>query len=59
LGHFLTEQDKATLRERPDRHQAAHAMNLFDMHEKYADVLQIDEVVEHLESLATKEPVSA
>jgi maleamate amidohydrolase len=42
-----------------DRHQAAHAMNLFDMHEKYADVLQIDEVVEHLESLVTKEPVSA
>jgi nicotinamidase-related amidase len=41
-----------------DRHQAAHAMNLFDMHEKYADVLGIDEVVEHLASLVAKEPVS-
>jgi len=28
-----------------DRHQATHAINLFDMHEKYADVLGIDEVV--------------
>ena len=42
-----------------DRHQTAHAMNLFDMHEKYADVLGIGEVVEHLGSLVTKEPVSA
>jgi maleamate amidohydrolase len=42
-----------------DRHQTAHAMNLFDMHEKYADVLGIDEVVGHLGSLVTKEPVSA
>ena len=27
-----------------DRHQATHAINLFDLHEKYADVLGIDEV---------------
>jgi len=34
-----------------DRHQAPHAINLFDMHEKYADVLGVDEVVAHLGSL--------
>ena len=33
-----------------DRHQATHAINLFDMHEKYADVLGIDEVVSYLNS---------
>ncbi len=27
-----------------DRHEAAHAMNLFDMHQKYADVLSLAEV---------------
>jgi hypothetical protein len=31
-------------------------MNLFDMHQKYADVLGIDEVVTHLEKLAGKTP---
>jgi maleamate amidohydrolase len=31
-----------------DRHQAAHAMNLFDMHQKYADVLSLQEVESHL-----------
>jgi nicotinamidase-related amidase len=35
-----------------DRHEAVHAINLFDMHQKYADVLGIDEVVAHLEGLA-------
>ena len=35
-----------------DRHQAPHAINLFDMHQKYADVLATAEVVAHLESLA-------
>lgn len=42
-----------------DRHQTAHAMNLFDMHQKYADVLGIDDVVGHLEKLAGKTPVHA
>jgi maleamate amidohydrolase len=31
-----------------DRHEAAHAMNLFDMHQKYADVLALAEVETHL-----------
>ncbi|MFN0070253.1 MAG: isochorismatase family protein, partial [Chloroflexota bacterium] len=34
-----------------DRHESAHAMNLFDMHQKYADVLPLDEVVAHLRTL--------
>jgi maleamate amidohydrolase len=29
-----------------DRHEACRAINLFDMHEKYADVLPLDEVLE-------------
>jgi nicotinamidase-related amidase len=35
-----------------DRHEAPHAINLFDMHEKYADVLGVDEVVAHLDARA-------
>jgi maleamate amidohydrolase len=35
-----------------DRHQATHAINLFDMHTKYADVLPLIEVEEHLRSIA-------
>jgi maleamate amidohydrolase len=31
-----------------DRHQAAHAVNLFDMHQKYADVLSLADVEAHL-----------
>jgi nicotinamidase-related amidase len=38
-----------------DRHETPHAMNLFDMHQKYADVLGIEEVVAHLESLSAKQ----
>jgi hypothetical protein len=28
-----------------DRHEAAHAINLFDMHQKYADVRPLAEVL--------------
>lgn len=31
-----------------DRHQAAHALNLFDMDQKYADVLSLGEVLEYM-----------
>lgn len=31
-----------------DRHEACHAINLFDMHQKYADVISIDEALEYL-----------
>lgn len=37
-----------------DRHQASHAINLFDMHQKYADVLSLDEVVEEMERYKSK-----
>jgi nicotinamidase-related amidase len=32
-----------------DRHQAAHALNLFDMDQKYADVIAVDDAVAYLE----------
>jgi maleamate amidohydrolase len=31
-----------------DRGQASHALNLFDMHQKYADVVHLDETLEYL-----------
>lgn len=34
-----------------DRTQASHAINLFDMHAKYANVLPSDQVIEHLDTL--------
>jgi len=42
-----------------DRHEAPHAVNLFDMHQKYADVLSVDDVVSQLNSLAVAEKVRA
>jgi len=32
-----------------DRHEASHAINLFDLNQKYADVISIAEVIEHLD----------
>ncbi len=32
-----------------DRHQATHAMNLFDMNQKYADVVPLHEVLDYLD----------
>ena len=34
-----------------DRHEATHAMNLFDMHQKYADVRSSAEIIEFLKAL--------
>lgn len=34
-----------------DRHEASHAINLFDMNQKYADVLPMTEVIDHLKSM--------
>jgi nicotinamidase-related amidase len=33
-----------------DRHEATHALNLFDMHQKYADVISLAEALRHLET---------
>ena len=38
-----------------DRHQATHAMNLFDMNQKYADVLPLQEVLEYLDACQVRQ----
>jgi nicotinamidase-related amidase len=35
-----------------DRSMLSHKVNLFDLHHKYADVMHVDEVIEHFEGLA-------
>ncbi len=47
-----------------DRDEASHAINLFDMHEKYADVISLDETIDYLQKsgapqAAARQPVSA
>jgi nicotinamidase-related amidase len=37
-----------------DRAELTHKVNLWDLHHKYLDVMHVDEVVSHLESLAAK-----
>lgn len=37
-----------------DRAELIHKVNLFDMHHKYADVMKLDEVVQHLDSITEK-----
>jgi len=39
-----------------DRHEATHAMNLFDMHQKYADVIPLSQALAHLEARAGAAP---
>jgi isochorismate hydrolase len=31
-----------------DRHELSHKVNLFDLHHKYADVMHVEEIVDHL-----------
>jgi hypothetical protein len=35
-----------------DRHEAPHAMNLFDLHQKYADVIPLEQALDYVESCA-------
>jgi nicotinamidase-related amidase len=44
-----------------DRHEAPHAINLFDMHQKYADVIRLSEALEYIasKSLRTSDPLPA
>jgi nicotinamidase-related amidase len=42
-----------------DRHEACHAINLFDMNQKYADVLPLDEVVKYLRSWRAEQPAGS
>jgi hypothetical protein len=37
-----------------DRSLLSHKINLFDMHHKYADVVNVDVVVNHLEGLKVR-----
>jgi isochorismate hydrolase len=37
-----------------DRSQVSHAVNLFDMAEKYADVMTTDDVIKQLETIPAK-----
>ncbi len=41
-----------------DRHILSHKINLFDMHHKYADVMHVDEIVQHLYGTAGLKEVS-
>ena len=41
-----------------DRHEAAHAINLFDMNQKYADVLPLADVLEYLGEVGAKRGVA-
>jgi maleamate amidohydrolase len=42
-----------------DRDEASHAINLYDMEEKYADVLPLEETLAYLRSVAPERPVAA
>jgi nicotinamidase-related amidase len=37
-----------------DRSMLSHKVNLFDLHHKYADVMKVDEVVAHLDTMAVR-----
>lgn len=41
-----------------DRHEACHAINLFDMNQKYADVLQLEDILQYLHSWRAESPGS-
>jgi nicotinamidase-related amidase len=42
-----------------DRHEACRAINLFDMNQKYADVINIDRAIAYLDSLGVTRSVAA
>ena len=42
-----------------DRHQASHAINLFDMNQKYADVLPLGDVLEYLSAWRAQKDAEA
>jgi hypothetical protein len=33
-----------------DRHEATHALNLFDLHQKYADVIALNTALDHIKT---------
>ena len=47
-GYHVTLVEECTF----DRSDLVHKMNLFDLHHKYADVMQVEEVIAHLGGIA-------
>jgi nicotinamidase-related amidase len=47
-GFHMTLVEECTF----DRSTLSHKVNLFDLHHKYADVMHVDQVIEHLDGLA-------
>ena len=47
-GHHVSVVEECTY----DRAELTHKVNLFDMHHKYADVMHIEEVLAHLDSMS-------
>ena len=41
-----------------DRHEAAHAMNLFDIDQKYADVIALDHTIDYLKRCSANKPTN-
>ena len=41
-----------------DRHEACHAINLFDMHQKYADVVSLAETVDKVREWRSRHPLA-
>jgi len=41
-----------------DRTQASHAMSLYDMHHKYADVMSLDETIAYFATVTEKQPAA-
>ncbi len=53
-GFHMTLVEECTF----DRSTLSHKVNLFDLHHKYADVMHVDEVVDHLDALPASEKVA-
>ncbi len=50
-GYHMTVAEECVF----DRSELSHKVNLFDLHHKYADVMGIEEVAAHLETLAERQ----
>ena len=51
-GYHTTIVEECTF----DRSELSHKVNLFDLHHKYADVMHVDEVLDHLEGMKKNLP---
>ncbi len=51
-GYHTTIVEECTF----DRSDLSHKVNLFDLHHKYADVMHVDEVLDHLDGMKKNLP---